>query len=234
MIMINIQRFGGRGATSYGGGRYSIATEQEHEFLISKSKEQWGDDIQNQKGYVRTGLSFDVNKALRQLEDGYDITKVDLGTKEDWFSGRDWDFNKIVQNMDQLTSKPIVGGKNRLLTRFVDENWAYNALGVKSVSDLVNLDFKGTTFKEKAFMSTSTNPGANVFTGRPIKMEIEASPKTRGFVADNRHESEVVLPRNSQFKITRTYQDSHGNYVVRMKVINTPNNARGFAGDPMK
>lgn len=235
MIKIDIKRFGGRGATS-SRSVYGTITESEHDNLIRQSKSAWGEAIENQKGYVRTGLSFEINRKLRNLPDGVDARDENLGTASHWTTG-EVDVNKVIQNMDMLTSKPIIGngknGRNMVLTRFVDEGWASNVLGTNSLSQLTGLDWKGTEITEKGFMSTSSIASNNVFTGRPIKMEIETSKKTRGFVANNREESEIVLPRNSKFRITGTSRDSNGNYVVRMKVIDTPDNSRGgFAGNP--
>lgn len=203
---------------------YGTINDEEHIKLVEESRQQWGEDIKYQKGYVRTGISFDVNEALRNLDDDVDATKVDLGSKNDWGSGEKWDFNNITNNMDILTSQPITGGKARLLTRFVGSNWAKNVFGTTDINQIK--EFVGHEFKEKGFMSTSSVPSSNVFTARPYRIEIEAGAKTRGFVADNKWESEVVLPRNSRFKV-KSIDSKNGQYVIRVKVMDTPDNGKG-------
>ena len=233
MLKLDIQLFGAGGqksATSKSAGSYkTFSSSAEHRELFNKSRAMWGNDMQYQEGYVRTALAFHINDALRKLDDDADITKADLGKGNHWTTG-EVDFNKVVQNMDQLTSKEIPGGENRVLTRFVGEGWAQGALGINDLREFNN-NLKGLGFKEKGFMSTSTVATDNVFTGRPIKMEIEAPKGTRGFVANNVGESEVVLPRNSQFKVVSSKYEN-GSVTLRVKVVKTPNNGRGFAGDP--
>ena len=217
-----------------GGGTYKTLNDiSEHMELIAGSERLWGDNINLQKGYVATGLSFDLNQKLRELEDGTDVSKVDLGKTRDWGSGKMMDFNKVTQNMDELTSKTIIGNENRMLIRNVGTSWAENALGITDLNQLTQLNFKGTKVTEKAFMSTSTISNKNVFQGRPIQLQLEAPKGTRGFVARNSSESEIVLPRNTQFRISSITQDSRGTYIVKARIINTPNNSRGFAGDPL-
>lgn len=215
------------------GGTYKTLSDvSDHMKLVGESERLWGDNMRLQKGYVATGLSFDINEKLRGLEDGADVSKIDLGGTGDRNGFGRWDFNKVVQNMDELTSKPIIGNENRMLIRNVGTSWAENALGVTDLNQLTQLNFKGTKVTEKAFMSTSTIASQNVFQGRPIQLQLETPKGSRGFVARNGSESEIVLPRNTQFRINNiTY--TNGTYVVKAKILNTPNNSRGFAGEPL-
>lgn len=209
------------------GGGYNPLTSGEFNVAMVQSSRMWGDNIEKQEGYVMTGASFQLNRKLRELENDVDPTKTDLGITESW-TGK-FNANKVVQNMDELTSQPIIGGKNMLLTRFVDENWAQNALGIDDIRDLVHVDLKGVKYKEKSYTSGSAVPKQNVFQDKPIKIEIETPRGSRGFVARNTSESEVVLPRNSSFRINKVHYDGKY-YVVRVRATNTPDNSgRGFA-----
>ena len=46
---------------------------------------------------------------------------------------------------------------------------------------------------EKQFMSSSTDVGANVFTERPVKLDILAPKGTNAYITENLYESECIF-----------------------------------------
>lgn len=204
-----------------GSSKFENITKFDHSRLIDESKKIWGNDIEKQVGFVATGHSFEINRMLRDMPQDVDLSKTDLG-------GGIFNNNAIVQNMDNLTSKTIPGGKNLNVVRNVSYDWMRNALGITDPEKLLDKNLVGQTFSEKSFTCVSTVPEENVFRSRPIKWEIELPKKSRGFVPDNLGETEITLPRNTEFKILGAEKRGE-NYVLKLRVVKTPNNSRGFS-----
>ena len=205
-----------------GSGKFERITMADHERLIDESKKIWGENIEKQRGFVATSNSFTINNILRNLPEGTDVSKTDFGNGS-WFNN-----NAIVQNMDQLTSKTIPGGKNMTVFRNVDYTWMQNALHITNPEMLLDKRLVGETFTEKSFTCTSTVASENVFQHRPIHWEVEFPKNSRSFIPDNPGESEATLPRNSKFKILGA-EKRGSHYVLKLRVIDTPDNSRGFS-----
>ena len=149
------------------------------------------------RGYVATGRSFDINKALR---DGTPLTRTQA---------------EVVSRMDIATNKTL--GADLNLVRYVGgTTYLPKVLGVSRGSLLrmgdaklteLSTSLQGKIVAEKGYMSTSYNAKRNVFSNLPVQIRIRAPKNAKGFITNNKAESEVVLPRNTQYvinKVSRT------------------------------
>lgn len=146
-------------------------------------------------GYIRTANSFDINYAMR-----YDA----IDTLSD-------------HNQEVINTLTNVINRNELsedvrMVRMVGGSYMQNTFGIErdEIYSIVNnfdlykedLDkFKGLIVEEKGFMSVSTNVEQNVFTDRPVQLDILAPKGTPAYVTSNYDESEVVLRPNAKYEI---------------------------------
>lgn len=146
-----------------------------------------------EKGYIQTGYSFDINRAMRT--DNFD-SLADTG-------------KKTVETLREVIKKNELPMDTRLV-RFVDNGYLQNTFGLE-LSDLQMLArddpehlktaFKGLRATEKQFMSSSTDVGANVFTERPVKLDILAPKGTNAYVTQNLYESEVIFADGITYEV---------------------------------
>ena len=145
------------------------------------------------RGYVATSSSFGINDALR---DGTPLTHTQA---------------EVVSRMDIATNKTL--GADLNLVRYVGgTKYLPQVLGVTRGSLLRMNDVKltelstsvqGKIITEKGYMSTSYNVKKNVFSHLPVQLRIRAPKNAKGFITDNKAESEIVLPRNTQYVINK-------------------------------
>lgn len=146
-----------------------------------------------EKGYIQTGYSFDINRAMRT---GNFDSLADTG-------------KKTVETLREVIKKNELPMDTRLV-RFVDNGYLQNTFGLE-LSDLQMLArddpehlktaFKGLRATEKQFMSSSTDVGANVFTERPVKLDILAPKGTNAYVTQNLYESEVIFADGITYEV---------------------------------
>ena len=87
----------------------------------------------------------------------------------------------------------------------------------------LNVDLMDKVITNDAFTSVSYDQKANVFTNKPIMMEIYADKDSECLYTYNYRESEVVLQRGTQFKIKGIEivhtQDKWGDPISYTKLI---------------
>ena len=199
----------GRPAT---GVSYHDMTDDERDTLM---RSQWADElratgldpgdisyVKNKayemgRGYVATSNSLGINDALR---DGTPLTRTQA---------------EVVSRMDIATNKTL--GADLNLVRYVGgTTYLPKVLGVSRGSLLrmgdakltaLSTSLQGKIVAEKGYMSTSYNAKKNLFSNSPVQIRIRAPKNAKGFITNNKAESEVVLPRNTQYvinKVSRT------------------------------
>lgn len=151
--------------------------------------------------YVQTGDSFRINRHLYQGK---------YGTNQ-----------KLDETVDRLTE--LIGRtqvkEDTQLVRFSGVDYlksVYKDVGIKNpfgskdmelefeieeVAEILNAALAGKTTVHKSFTSVSYNKDENVFTDRPIIMEIYAEKGVPALYTTNYHESELVLQRDTEFEI---------------------------------
>lgn len=67
-----------------------------------------------------------------------------------------------------------------------------------------------TVFQEKGFMSTSYDKELNAFTGCNVHIEIKVPKGYNMYVTDNVNESEVILKRNTKYRVENFRQIKKG------------------------
>ena len=148
-----------------------------------------------ENGYIATGNSFDINHSLR-----YD--------DEDYINSSSKHTIEVLQN---VIDKNTLNDDSRFV-RMVGEDYMKNMLDI-SYDDLYDIidnfldvepylnDLIGTTITEKGFMSVSSNIDNNVFTDRPVVLDIYAKEGTNIYVTNNFYESESIFGLNTQYDI---------------------------------
>lgn len=207
MIKLNIQLFGGRGASSSrsGSGKPNEATEH-----YVSGEGMWINQ------YLRGQGDFGE---LSNLEKEYlkDLDKATNGKIKNDTLYRNVDasaiFGDISQNDYELLKEKIIYNENNKYTNATSDKYLKNIIG-KSV-------------KEKGFMSTTKDEKiANDFDGytgssKPIIMKIKTSKNTKGVdlsrydknVSKGDAQKEVLLARKQQGKITNVYSKNGHIYV---------------------
>lgn len=158
-------------------------------------------------GYVRTPNSFRINEKLRN----------NPGAKiEDLF--KDPFDLRTVRDLDSAINKNTLN-QNVLLTRNVGLDYLMSTLNL-SPNDIQNIyqsikdessykaalkwlndRFKNKKVIEDAFLSTSGNSSLNVFSDKPVRLEIKVPKGTKALVTKNFMESEVILGRGTKYTI---------------------------------
>lgn len=77
---------------------------------------------------------------------------------------------------------------------------------------------QGAVFTEHRFTSTSAIGDKNYFGRRKVHLTIDIPKGKNMFVTKNHAESEIVLPRNTKFKVTK-FKSSGGIKEVKLKVM---------------
>lgn len=143
-------------------------------------------------GYIQTANSFDINRMLRtgKFDDLTDKNK------------------KTVEDLRTVIKKNQLPTDTRLV-RFVDDGYLQGTFGT-TVQDLQMIakgnpdalkSFIGTEITEPQFMSASTDVGANVFTDRPVKLDILAPKGTNAYITNNVGESECIFSDGVKYVI---------------------------------
>lgn len=148
--------------------------------------------------YIDSAWSRTINSELAKNKIGKTVPKdfMDKGSYE------------------QIITLDKVIAKNSL----PEETWLYRKVSPYWLQR-EGIEFKtGNIITEYGFTSTSAVEGANVMRkGKDVLLEIRAPKGTKAFVSSNSAESEVILPRNSKFKVV-SVSDRSGKTVVRLEV----------------
>ncbi len=170
------------------------------------------------------------------------------------------DQESVVRGLDSLTSKnPLIASRLFRGEFFSDGKVVTLGESRRGLDDFEKAKkalVPGAEFIDPGFMSTSTdlnsidlfvNPvqalTGNRLTGKSITYAL--SPKgskltgySMGSALSRYAEDEVILPRNSKFKVTSVKEDSNGNLTVELDLVETPDNTKsdnvGFAQTPGK
>ena len=172
-------------------------------------------------GYIQTGNSFLINGDFREtgVVGKLDADKIAKLRKH----GALDDDIKTIQLLDKKIEEFSLPIPLRV-TRYVNPNALDKLFGevIKgSTADTIVKSIKGSKMNlrtDAAFLSASTNEMQNVFTGFPVKIEIEVPPNTPMYLSNNYLESEVVFGRSTALKfISVSKQGRHA--VIRCRII---------------
>lgn len=158
-------------------------------------------------GYVRTPNSFRINEKLRnnpgaKIEDLFK-DPFDLRTVRDLDSA----INKNTLNQNVLLTRNV--GLDYLMSTLnlsqKDIRDIYNQIGNINGYELMlktlNDRFVNEKVIERSFLSTSGNSSLNVFSDKPVRLEIKTPKGTKALVTKNFMESEVILGRGTKYTI---------------------------------
>lgn len=174
--------------------------EFEDSFSVSdvKSKTTWIDDIDDEllivRNYPQQLESFLINRALRKnnlsmLDDTLirTIAVMDRCMKP---LGDDLGVIRMVEE-DFL---PVLNVPEKLLDRVLNQGDNDALMGIK------NLVFN-KVITEKAFLSTCYDIEENVFTARPIRLQMHCKKGSKALFSPTKKEAEIILPRGTKYKI---------------------------------
>ena len=175
------------------------------------------------KGYIATRNYRVINTALR--------TDTEDTLEED---------DKLtIEALDRITENNKLS-KNTLLVRNVNLDYLTSVFNIKlqDGSGLTNEEFmkmsnetklyileefkkfEGIAVKEKAYLSTSLIPSANIMNDKPVRFIIKAPKGTKGYLTLNIGESEFVMPRNTSLVLdTINYDETNDKYIVEATVV---------------
>lgn len=194
-------RAGGGLGSGMGGGVYrELSTDDfwslAHSQNVTKAEEK-------ALYYGKTRLidsqeSWEINKQLTEQKIGKTVPSkfMDAGSR------------KAIKTLDSVIDKNVTS-KNLRVQRYVSEGWLTE--GGRSLK-------QGSVITEHRFTSTSAVPRRTFFNQRKVHITIDIPKGKHAFVTKNLAESEVVLPRNSKFKVTRI-KSSGGRTEVKLKVV---------------
>ena len=145
-------------------------------------------------GYVATNNSFKINSALRQGRGDSlnDYDKLTISTLDKVIKSNSLKENIILTRYAKMDILDAISEQNSFLKDVTSE---------KEMLKLIN---KNTAvLNDKGFVSTSVVPELNYFKHHPIRLKIHAEKGQKVYMTDNFEESEMILPRNSNFVITK-------------------------------
>ena len=145
-------------------------------------------------GYVATKNSFKINLALRQGRGDSlnDYDKLTISTLDKVIKSNTLKENIILTRYAKMDIIDAITEQNSFLKDVTSE---------KEMLKLIN---KNTAvLNDKGFVSTSVVPELNYFKQNPIRFKIHAEKGQNVYMTDNFEESEMILPRNSNFVITK-------------------------------
>lgn len=197
---------GGRGAASGAAKGRSITWNEAQDMRV-----KMGQGPNDGEGFVMTSKSWNINAFLRGEPDfnrrsGWNMTEQEIRTVT----------NRLDRNMRPLP-------ESIQTVRFVDEKFLTSLglqprMGPRTVNAIQGIMRRGDPFTSEAFTSVSTNVMQNVFTGRPVKLNITAKKGTKALITTNQQESEIVLGRNQKWKITGARQRGAGGLEIDITV----------------
>ncbi len=215
IIKINLQFFGGRGATSASGSTTNTGYNLNAPFtaMSDTDAQQLRDDMDgNYEPDVVNAIKMYISSADAN-GDGFSYSQ-NLNYKLD--NGLPLDVNEsyidtfIQQGMHDI-------GKNTNLFRACHDD-ILQSLGISDYSKLsegqLQSKLVGAKFKTKAYMSASydakknpfTNPSSGVSGGREVYMNVKTKANTK-VVFGSKAQAEMVINKGTNFKITGIHYD---------------------------
>ena len=120
----------------------------------------------------------------------------------------DSESRRAISVLDRVISKNVTD-KDIRVKRRVSEYWLTE--NGRSLT-------KGMEFTEPRFTSTSAVTDKNYFGRRKVHLTIDIPKGKNAFVTKNYEESEIILPRNTKFRVSE-YKVQNGIHIVRLTVI---------------
>lgn len=191
--------------------------EKTHSILSLAKKRIIDNELKIYNHYVGTSESFGINRALytnkgllpKELFEKNAISKTQLET---------------INALDESIQNSKIGIPMKAY-RMAKKDEINDVFGVNIDMSLSNdeiakrISARGTGVNY-GFTSASTNPDLNVFTNRPFIYEINIPKGSRCYVTENSYESEIILPRQSKYKINSVrYDNKLGKVVINVDVI---------------
>lgn len=153
------------------------------------------DDMTGWEGYINTGNSFSINQQLRDGVKIKDMSDSDRRACE----ALDRNMRPSTQDIQVVR----MCGDSMLERLGIKDSWNISGISDKDLKSVVN---KVTS--QEGYSSTSFDIGENVFTGRPVKMNINVPKGAKMLISPTRdwddkiREAEIILPRDCPMKIT--------------------------------
>lgn len=132
--------------------------------------------------YIDSSWSREINKELTEGKVGKVVPNDFMDDKES--------FN-AVNVLDRVIEKNTID-KPIVVHRAVSKYWVTEQGKNIRVGDVIN---------EYRYTSTSAEKDKNYFSRRDVHIEVEIPAGTKGFVTKNADESEIMLARNSKFRV---------------------------------
>ena len=156
--------------------------------------------LQDNTRLIRYADSNSVYGLLKQIDHGFNKSQVEYtktlheATPQDLVNGRNekWVsiFGKLVKSTT-VYSELVANGNDR----------EQKVVSAGKLVDKFNAQFKGAKVETESFFSTSYDTSKNIFTTRPVKIEIYADKGTPALYTDNYRESEVVIPPGATLEL---------------------------------
>lgn len=174
-----------------------LVTDKERQILYES------DDL-----YIDSSWSREINSELSKQKIG-DVVPDDFMDKG---------------SLEQVRTLDAVIAKNQLQ----EDMWLYRKVSPYWLSR-EGMEYEvGNVLNEFGFTSTSAVEGANIMRkGKDVLFEIHAPKGTHAYITENVKESEVILPRNTKFKVAEI-TERDGVKVVRLEVVNESSITQGL------
>ena len=180
---------------------------------MGQSPEQISDeDMKALQGYINTANSFDINESLR---DGEPISEMTPKNQ------------KTIATMDKHMQPSTEDIKvQRMCGRALLKSLGLGNISMEDVTNGKLKSLEGKVYSQNGYTSTSFDIGENVFTGRPIKMNINVPKGAKMLISPTREwddkviEAEIILARNTPMRITkaRVKKNGWGENVVELDI----------------
>ena len=194
---------GGRagGGAGFGSGGFRELSEGEYKRLAETqnvTKEQERILYDADTTYIDSSWSREINAELTKNKIGNTIPADFM----------DAESRTAIKTLDDAIAQNKAT-KNITVKRRVSEYWLTE--GGRTLK-------QGAVFTEHRFTSTSAVGDKNYFGRRKVHLTIDVPNGKNMFVTKNHAESEIVLPRNTKFKVTK-FKSSGGITEVKLKVM---------------
>lgn len=181
-----------------------VLTEEEfvaYSKQMNISKEEWEEIYDGEDVYINSSWSRKINENLSKEKIGDKVPEDFMGS----------DSYRQITTLDSVINKNQLD-EDLLLYRKVSKEWL--------TREGVSFN-EGSIVHEYGFTSTSAVKGNNVINKtRNVTLEIIAPKGSKAYITENIRESEIILPRNSEFKVI-SVNDNNGNPIIRLQLINT-------------
>ncbi|WP_105116341.1 ADP-ribosyltransferase [Streptococcus suis] len=155
-------------------------------------------------GYIKTGNSFDINRALRPGGD------MDILTDDDW------DVMAALDEVIESNATPYnIRGLRKVSYDYLDSFLANTDVpkgtSLSELAENIN-NLNNHAYFELAYSSVSVDPDKNVFENRRIWLDIEVPKGTNAYMSSNLMESEFILGTGTTFELkgSSVAQDKYG------------------------